>query len=487
MKKSLLIILSLFVFSMTTYAQDFAGSNACKTCHSGKHADWLTSGHPYKIQKLADGQQGPIYPAFSAHKVVGSEVDYTLMPGVPQPPKGYTWDQIGFVIGGFHSNARFLDKQGYKIHGDSTQYNLISDRWVAYNGTEPALGSYSYGCYKCHTTGPSPDKNTEFEAYPGIEGSWVEGGIGCEGCHGAAAAHASAPASTKPPKEGYETCNTCHARDRGEEFEWTERVEWRKQTVNEVATGFIRHREQGDMMLNSKHAAGGMQCVTCHEPHKSVYYVNGGLRADVTCEGCHVNKEIPGHSLQNATCVDCHMPFAAKNGDVKTPWISEQSAHYWNILTSATTMFENIDTIGGYFFIAEDENGVGGLTLDYTCMQCHTDKDVAWASTYAQNMHAGIVSVAGESEIPSAYTLVQNYPNPFNPTTKIDFSLPVSSSVKLNVYNIVGEKVATILDTEMSAGRHSVDFDASRLSSGVYIYAISAGNFTYSRKMILMK
>ena len=488
MKKSILfLVVFCFLFGSLTIAQEFAGSESCKTCHSSKHADWKTSGHPYKVQKLADGQQGPVYPDYSVRKQVGDQVDYILKPGVPQPPKGYTWDQIGFVIGGFHSNARFLDKQGYKIHGDSTQYNLISERWVAYNGTTPSVGSYSYSCYKCHTTGASPEKTPEFQAYPGIEGSWVEGGIGCEGCHGPAKAHTTNP-SQKPPKEGYATCNECHARDRGEQYLWNNRVEWRKQTVNSIPSGFVRHREQGDMMLNSKHDLAGLTCASCHEPHKSVYYENGGLRADVTCESCHANHEIPGHGFEKATCTDCHMPFAAKNGDVKTPWISEQSTHYWNILTDPITMFNNVDTIDGYFFIKQDSNGKGGMTLDYTCIQCHVDKDVTWAATYAKDIHTkGVTSVDLAGEVPSGYNLAQNYPNPFNPTTTIKFSLPKSGNVSLKVYSALGELVTTLVDQDMQSGKHSVQFDANNLSSGSYFYSIQANNFTYTRKMVLMK
>lgn len=480
------LLAMLLLGTVQALAQDYAGSQACKTCHSSKHSDWLTSGHPYKIQKIADGQQGPVYPMLTAHKQVGSQVDYVLKPGVPQPPKGFTWNEIGFVVGGFHSNARFLDKEGYRILGDSAQYNLITDKWVPYEGTAPGKASYDYNCYKCHTTGASSEKNQEFQAYPGIEGSWFESGIGCEGCHGPAKEHTTNFVNVKPPKEGYETCNGCHARDRGDTFAWNKRVEWRKQTVAGIPTGFIRHREQGDMMLNSKHEIAGMTCATCHEPHKSVYFENGGLKPEVTCESCHPNHEIPGHGSDKAECVDCHMPFAAKNGDVKTPWISEQSAHYWKILPEPLTMFANLDTIGGYFFIKQDENGAGGLTLDYTCMQCHVDKNVDWASAYAVDIHKkGVTSVAAAGEEPSGYNLAQNYPNPFNPSTTISFSLPKSAHVTLNVYAITGQLVTTLLDQQMPSGKHSVQFDGVNLASGLYIYSIQANNFAFTRKMIL--
>lgn len=490
MKKSILLLITIcLLVSSNIVAQEYAGSEACKTCHSAKHEDWLTSGHPYKIQKLADGQQGPLYPDFSVQKLEGTENEYTLKPGVPQPPKGYTWDEIGFVVGGFHSNARFLDKQGYKIHGDSTQYNLITDRWVAYNGSDPSLGSYSYSCYKCHTTGASPEKNDEFLAYPGIEGSWVEGGIGCEGCHGPAKGHTTNP-TQKPPKEGYATCNECHARDRGEQYEWTNRVEWRKSTVNEMATGFIRHREQGDMMLNSKHENINMTCASCHEPHKSVYFENGGLKSDNVCAQCHSTAqfEIPGHSLENATCYDCHMPFAAKSGDVITSIVSDQSTHFWKIITEPISMFDNVDTIDGKFFIKQDENEMGALTLDYTCMQCHVDKDVQWAATFAEGIHTkGVTSVALSGEMPSGYNLSQNYPNPFNPTTTINYSLPKEAHVTMNVYSISGELVTTLVNGQLNAGKHSIQFNADNLASGLYIYSIQANNFSYTRKMMLIK
>ncbi|PJF32906.1 MAG: peptidase S8, partial [Phototrophicales bacterium] len=75
----------------------------------------------------------------------------------------------------------------------------------------------------------------------------------------------------------------------------------------------------------------------------------------------------------------------------------------------------------------------------------------------------------------------------FNPTTKIRFEIPGDGLVKLKVYNILGQEVATLVDKPLLAGRYAVDFDGSNLSSGVYIYRISANGFTESKKMILTK
>lgn len=89
--------------------------------------------------------------------------------------------------------------------------------------------------------------------------------------------------------------------------------------------------------------------------------------------------------------------------------------------------------------------------------------------------------------LPTAYVLDQNFPNPFNPSTKINFSLPVEGFVTLDVYNSIGQKVATLVNETKSAGTYAVDFDASGLTSGIYFYKISSGNFTETKKMILLK
>lgn len=88
---------------------------------------------------------------------------------------------------------------------------------------------------------------------------------------------------------------------------------------------------------------------------------------------------------------------------------------------------------------------------------------------------------------PAIYALEQNYPNPFNPVTVIKYSIPVDGQVNLIVYNMLGEKVATLVNQVQKAGRHEINFDASQLSSGVYFYKIEAGSFSSVKKMMLLK
>lgn len=97
------------------------------------------------------------------------------------------------------------------------------------------------------------------------------------------------------------------------------------------------------------------------------------------------------------------------------------------------------------------------------------------------------VSTEDENELPTTASLDQNFPNPFNPTTNIQFTLPSASQVRLNVYDILGRQVATLVNGVRAAGEHQVSFDASGLSSGIYIYILEGNGFSLSRKLTLIK
>ena len=92
-----------------------------------------------------------------------------------------------------------------------------------------------------------------------------------------------------------------------------------------------------------------------------------------------------------------------------------------------------------------------------------------------------------DNNIPAGFSLEQNYPNPFNPATNINFNLPEESLVNLKVFNIQGEEVATLVNEKLSAGTYKTDWNASEMTSGVYIYVLKTKNIILSRKMILMK
>jgi photosystem II stability/assembly factor-like uncharacterized protein len=92
-----------------------------------------------------------------------------------------------------------------------------------------------------------------------------------------------------------------------------------------------------------------------------------------------------------------------------------------------------------------------------------------------------------EIKVPNKFELSQNYPNPFNPTTTISYEIAKETNVSLKVYDVIGNEIATLVNEAKPAGTYQVVFDASNLSNGVYLYKIQAGNFTATKKLILMK
>jgi hypothetical protein len=89
--------------------------------------------------------------------------------------------------------------------------------------------------------------------------------------------------------------------------------------------------------------------------------------------------------------------------------------------------------------------------------------------------------------LPMEYALAQNYPNPFNPATEISYTLEQAGEVRFEVFNMLGQKVATLFEGYSEAGNHSVSWDASAQASGVYLYRLTAGEFVETRKMMLLK
>ena len=97
------------------------------------------------------------------------------------------------------------------------------------------------------------------------------------------------------------------------------------------------------------------------------------------------------------------------------------------------------------------------------------------------------VTNTDDLETPNKFELAQNYPNPFNPATTISYSIPAALDVELAVYNVLGQRVATLVSGVQTAGQHTVQFDASQLASGLYLYRIKAGDNVSVKKMLLVK
>jgi hypothetical protein len=162
-------------------------------------------------------------------------------------------------------------------------------------------------------------------------------------------------------------------------------------------------------------------------------------------------------------------------------------AGYWGVSIAfqeiwAQNLFNPaIQSVGEAFIL--DALPTGGI---YSYMKKITN---LWADPSLQLNYDITVGIAEESsaEMPEQFVLFQNYPNPFNPTTTIKFALPTDSRVNINVYNTLGQLVETLVDKEMESGYHEVNFDASKLASGVYLYQLQADEYISIRKMVLIK
>ena len=191
------------------------------------------------------------------------------------------------------------------------------------------------------------------------------------------------------------------------------------------------------------------------------------------------------------------VPVAPRNDSVKTgllpkfTWRLSAAAFTYRLQLSRTNDFASplldsadieptaftltksmLDTTHQFFWRVQavNANGVSG----WSAVQRF------WPGTFA-------TSVEQMNDVPSSVTLHQNYPNPFNPSTTIRFTLPERMSVRLAVYNGLGQQVAILTDEIRSAGLHEVRFEGSQLASGVYWYRLQAGNLVETKKLLLMK
>ncbi len=162
----------------------------------------------------------------------------------------------------------------------------------------------------------------------------------------------------------------------------------------------------------------------------------------------------------------------------------------WGYLT-----YGNFDTL----FVAGGDGSVAVLTQEPVNIQPNdsvhfyvgiavgsSDQELFNNMLLAQQKYETLVSVGDEYALLS-YQLKQNYPNPFNPRTRIEFSLPKKERVELEIYNALGQKLQTLINQELETGNHFIDFDASDLNTGVYFYRIKTGEFTSTKKMVLIK
>ena len=113
--------------------------------------------------------------------------------------------------------------------------------------------------------------------------------------------------------------------------------------------------------------------------------------------------------------------------------------------------------------------------------------DLSAAVHYSDAVNPQSTTAIAPPAKPTVYSMSQNYPNPFNPSTNIDFTLPQDSHVRIEVYNMIGQKVMTLMDEAKTAGYYTVKLDGTNLASGMYIYRLSTGQHTFLKRLLLLK
>ena len=324
---------------------EYVGDQLCSGCHFDLSQVYLKSGHPWSLSPLSE-EKAPAYP-------------FTQISTLP---KGYTFKDISYIIGGYFWKALFVNLQGYIITdapeatSDTSYLNQLnfgnsaigtSSAWVSYHAGQ---AEYSFTCGSCHTTGYNTNGNQD--NLPGIVGTWTQPGVRCERCHGPGSLHVNNPQGVRMFVERDSAlCRDCHT--------------YVQSPSLEIKNGFIQHSDQYGDLTQSKHQI--LDCLTCHDPHSGVVQLRlaGQQATRLLCQDCHFREaqlqNNPAHIANGIGCTDCHMPGLIQSG----------SANPRSFLGDMHTHVVAIDPRLISQFNADGALASGQISLDYACRRCH--------------------------------------------------------------------------------------------------------------------
>ena len=224
------------------------------------------------------------------------------------------------------------------------------------------------------------------------------------------------------------------------------------------------------------------ECIVCHpkalmsqEIEDKIFPVRG------QCDSCHF-EEIHPPPAGTGVCDMCHADTIN----------SEHDGIYFNFPhPERDLLFSHVSHINEYNIQCLDCHEEQTMADKIACSKCHSV--MALDSCFVCHIYKNVTLTDYYEHIkPAVFDLKQNYPNPFNPVTSIKYQIPKSAHVKLVIYNILGLKVRTLVDKGQLPGFYQVEWNGrnesgNQVSSGVYIYSITAGRFTKCRKMIFVK
>ncbi len=352
-KGLLLIILSISFIPIVTAGNYTGNSSTCKTCHEAQYALWTNSTHTSKLITRDDA----------------------IARGYPNPPGGYSWENVSFAIGG-KWKIRYVNDTGYIITtGGKNQFNVDDQIWTDYNKDT----SKPYICGNCHNTGyisnvtdivkepfrtlraqgKIPDGIYNNSLTPGFTGYWAENSIGCEACHGQGGDHVNNPTklnirNASEVRNSPGICGNCHSRPNTGEYEDFKPYPY---GVNDTLLNNTLydsspmptfdyskvggHHEQWEDWKASVHANKSVNCVTCHGGHSvsdpayaggptgKTKFTNGTVypaAVNKTCTDCHsITPAKHGYYTKNSECISCHMPINRKSAnkmDLRSHWFN---------------------------------------------------------------------------------------------------------------------------------------------------------------------
>jgi hypothetical protein len=203
------------------------------------------------------------------------------------------------------------------------------------------------------------------------------------------------------------------------------------------------------------------------------------------------------HATLIFSCIDYLNNYSSLEADSVKVYYRRYGTNGWNTLPITFWMLDTaVAPYRGLVFKADMTEATqfdsSGIDLKLV-IQDKSANSTEWSLVPALSVGAfsPIVTVADEENkslsLPHTFVLRQNYPNPFNPSTTIEFDIPHASFTTLEIFNVLGQKVVTILAENLQAGTHKIPWNASHVSSGLYFYKLNAGSFTETKKLLLLK
>ncbi len=342
---------------------EYVGDQLCSGCHYDLSQMYQKSGHPWSLTPISEGKT-PSFP-------------FTQIASLP---RGYTLNDISYIIGGYFWKAIFVNSQGYIITGapdttdDTTFLNQLNFGNAAI-GTSPGWASFHAGqadltftCGSCHSTGYSSGGNQD--KLPGLVGTWAQPGVRCERCHGPGNLHANNPQGVRMFVERDSAlCRECHT--------------YVATSALDIKNGFIQHSDQYGDLSQSKHQI--LDCLTCHDPHSGVVQLQqaGQQTTRLLCQDCHFREaqfqNNPAHKANSIGCTDCHMPRLIQSGSANPlGYMGDMHTHVMAIDPRLVSQFNADGTLAS-----------GQIGLDYACRRCHgATKSDAELLSMANGYHA---------------------------------------------------------------------------------------------------